>query len=530
LLDIIGFASLIKRKRGEARLTQESLALDVFGDAGRKADISRLENAKVANPQEATIQKLCQALNISHAEMESLRQSRPVASQLDIIPTLSREALQNLAARFNTEGSFDLSDEALRKELTKRADEFRALKAEVDAIPDTMRTLANLKAAAQDAIDRVDLAEVEHLMALVHETELEEAAKSAEIRANTALLRGKVEEAFRYLSAVADSFAAIDPEAPARKRINYMQILYAHGLRYGNSGLTHAATMIRYAIDQLDRERQSNLWAAAQNNLAIALEILGARTQGSEGADVIAQALTAYRNALMVCTRANHPISWATIQNNVGNVLEDQGIRTQGAEGAALLQQAVSAYHSALEVRTRAGHPVDWATTQNNLAGTLVQQGTRTQGAEGADLLAEAVTAYRNALEVYTHADHPVDWAMTQNNLAGALQEQGTRIQGAEGADLLSQAVTAFRAALEVRTRADHPVHWAMTQENIALCEAARAAHDTCPDPRPHLTAALEAVDNALTVFDPVHLSYNHAKATRVRDRIQAAHDALPRV
>jgi tetratricopeptide (TPR) repeat protein len=577
-LDVTGFAALIKRKRGEARLTQETLALDVFGDAARKADISRLENARVPNPQEATIQKLCKALNISTAEMEPLRQSRPSAAQLDNIPSLSREALQNLAARFNIDDCFELPDEDLRKQLTLRADEFRALKAEVDSIPDTMRNLANLKAAAQDAIDRVDLAEVENLMAIVHETELEEAAKSAEIRANTALLRGKVEDAFRYLSAAADSFAAVDPTSPARKRLGYDEILYAHGQRYGSTGMTYASDMIRDAIALLDRDTHSTLWAGAQNNLANALAGQGTRTHMAQGADLLAKAVAAFRNALEVFTRAEHPMDWAMTQNNFGNALQEQGIRTQGDEGADLLAEAVTAFRNALKVRTRVDYPVDWAMTQNNLAIALQRQSTRTQGDEGADLLAkavtafrnalkvrtrvdypvqwamaqnnlgialqeqstrtegakgaallaEAVTAYRSALEVRTRANHPVHWATTQNNLAIALQNQGIRTQGAEGADLLTQALTVYSAALEVRTRADHPVHWAMTQENIALCQLARANHDSCPDPRPPLTAALEAVDNALNVFDPVHMSYNHAKATRLRADIQAKLNALP--
>ena len=109
--------------------------------------------------------------------LELARKQETRASQLDNIMSLNSEALQNLAARFNIDDCFKLSDEALRKQLTLRADEFRALKAEVDAIPETMRNLANLKAAAQDAIDRVDLEEVENLMAMVNETELEEAAK-----------------------------------------------------------------------------------------------------------------------------------------------------------------------------------------------------------------------------------------------------------------------------------------------------------------------------------------------------------------
>ncbi|MGF1508393.1 MAG: hypothetical protein ACFB9M_02700 [Myxococcota bacterium] len=104
-------------------------------------------------------------------------------------------------------------------------------------------------------------------------------------------------------------------------------------------------------------------------------------------------------------------------QNNLGNALREQGIRTGGAEGAGLLAEAVTAYRNALEVRTRAALPQDWATTQNNLGNALSEQGIRTGGPEGAGLLAEAVTAYRNALEVYTRDALPQDWAMTQSNL-----------------------------------------------------------------------------------------------------------------
>ncbi|MCA3551112.1 MAG: hypothetical protein IOC76_00365, partial [Rhodobacter sp.] len=202
-------------------------------------------------------------------------------------------------------------------------------------------------------------------------------------------------------------------------------------------------------------------------------------------------------------------------------------IRTEGAAGAALLGQAVDAYRAALEVYTRADHPVHWATATQNLASALQEQGIRTGGAAGAALLGQAVEAYRAALEVRTRADHPVHWAMTVQNLAGAQQEQRIRTGGAAGAALLGQAGEAYRAALEVRTRADHPVDWALTQENMALLEQARAAHDTCTDPAPHLRAALDHVTAALTVFDPDHLPHNHAKAARLRDDLRAQLAAL---
>lgn len=143
----------------------------------------------------------------------------------------------------------------------------------------------------------------------------------------------------------------------------------------------------------------------------------------------------------------------------------------------------------------------------------------------------EAVSASNAALEFYNRNEHPMEWAAAQNNLAIAIaiaiEDQGNRTDGEQGTDLLAQAVTAFNAALELRTREGFPVQWAMTQQNIAIAEQARAGHDTCTNPRPHLTAALEAVENALTIFDPVHMSYNHTKATELRDDIQVKLDLL---
>lgn len=257
--------------------------------------------------------------------------------------------LQDLAREFGeeiTEGGPQVMEF-----LRSRATDFFALKAEVDSIPDTMRNLANLKAAAQDAIDRVDLEEVEHLMAMVHETELEEAAKSAEIRANTALLRGKVEDAFRYLSAAADSFAAVDPLEPARRRIlRYFAILWNHGLRYGGAGLPAAQRLLAPLLNETLKSSDAWLWAAGQNALAVSLQDQGIRTQGAEGAALLAKAVTAYRAALEVRTRTDHPVQWAMTQNNLGNALQHQGTRTQGAEGAGLLAEAVPAYRKSLEV------------------------------------------------------------------------------------------------------------------------------------------------------------------------------------
>ncbi|WP_299625405.1 helix-turn-helix domain-containing protein [uncultured Tateyamaria sp.] len=530
MLDPVAFGALIKRKRGEARLTQETLAGDVFGDSTRKADISRIENGRVT-PQEATIQKLCDALAISAAETEHIRQARPAAEQLANIPALSREELQNLGARFELEGAFSLPDDELRRLLTLKADEHRVLKAEVDSIDDRLKRLSNLKAAAQDAIARVDLDEVEELLSRVQEVELEEAAKTAELRANNALLRGRVNQAFRILCAAADSFGSVDPLEPARRRIQAANkafpMLYDHGLRYGGDGLTKSAEIIQQVLTVDLREQDAKLWAVGQNNLALALQNKGNRTNGPQGATRLAEAVSAYRAALQVLTRSDYPVDWAITQNNLGIALRNQGIRTDGPRGAQLFSEAVDAYREALEICTRSDHPLDWAMTQNNLGITLGDQGNSTTGPTGAKLLAEAVHVFRAALEIYSRADHSVNWAMTQNNLGNALQNQAIRTDGPQGATLSTEAVAAYRAALEVRTREDHPVQWAMTQKNLSIALHSRASRIDASYPHTDLTSACAAANRALEVFDPEHMSFEYVETTRVRDAILADLEAL---
>ncbi|WP_347100425.1 hypothetical protein [Sagittula stellata] len=371
---------------------------------------------------------------------------------------------------FDHDNPGEAADAVLAEYLNRKAQDYRALRAEIEGIDEGLKRLSNLKAAAFGAIEDGDLEEVEILLERVQEVELEEAAKTAELRADNALLRGKTEQAFRILSAAADSFGAVDPDLPADKRHAYMQVLYYHGLRYGGEGLPMSVQMTKDAL-----------------------------------------ALTPNNPSLLS----------AKLQNALANALLEQGTRTGGAASAALLAEAVTAYRAALEIRTRDAHPVDWAMTQNNLGNALQAQGTRTGGAAGAALLAEAVTTFRAALEVRTRDAHPVDWAATQNNLGIALQEQGKRTGGAAGAALLAEAVTAYRAALEVTTRDAHPVDWAETQENMALAEKARADHETCADSRPHLRAALAHVEAALEVYDPEHMAFDYGTATALKAHLE---------
>jgi tetratricopeptide (TPR) repeat protein len=490
---------------------------------------------------------------------------------------LSLDALQTLARAF---GETTLTQkDALIAFLTQKAADHRHLLAEIDALRGASTRIDNIRGAARAAIEALDYDEALHLLesarTIIREQlqePIELNARLSERQAAIALIRGDTQTAFSLLSAAADSFAALDPVVSAQKRRAYAKTLYEHGLRYGGSGLAYAIKLWRAACETLTEADHPLDWALTTQDLAVALETQGARTQGPAGTALLAEAVTCYRDALRVFTEADHPLDWAMTTQNLAGALQVQGARIQGPAGTALLADAVTCYRDALRVRTEADHPRDWAMTTQNLGLALEAQGDRTQGPAGTALLADAVTCYRDALRVSTEADHPLEWAGTTQNLANALSIQGERIQGPAGtalladavthlrdalrvfteADhpldwaqttqnlglaleaqsertqgpagtaLLAEAVTCYRDALRIFTEADHPLHWAITMENLARAEAALADHAATDDPVPHLRAALTHVTAALTVFDPVHTSYLHEIASRLRDSLRA--------
>ncbi|MCR9089636.1 MAG: hypothetical protein NXH97_23210, partial [Rhodobacteraceae bacterium] len=356
----------------------ESIMTSVFGDlsgedpgtiAALKITIGAAFDAFRRHPnyREAFTQDMVMALLQEHSVEVEWRAS--VDSKLDEIlrrlgggsaaladpEALSLEELQALAANFGE------AEGATKAELigfieTKRQ-EHEAFVAEINAINEQTAGLGNLRAAARAAAENLDYAEVETLLARVDEVETEIAAQTKELRADNALLRGRVDEAYRLLSAAADSFASVDALEPARKRLwKYTEKLLSHGRRYGGQGVGLSVNMTRIALLEVKEEEHPREFWAAQVFLGNALADQGSRTGGEVGAALLSEAVAAYRASLRVRTEADQPVDWAGTQNNLGIALRNQGTRTGGEAGAALLAEAVAAYRAALRVRTEADH------------------------------------------------------------------------------------------------------------------------------------------------------------------------------
>ncbi|MGX9357417.1 hypothetical protein ACS3SW_20240, partial [Roseobacteraceae bacterium S113] len=478
---------------------------------------------------------------------------------------------------FGIENVYERGDAELRGFMVDKARDFRALQAQISALPEASAEIATIKAEAEAAGEAGDLEKVVALLDKADALETVESAKTKVAVAEAAMLSGRLEKAYAAYSAAADSFGSVDPSAPIALRNNYFfGRFFDYGLLYGGDGLSLAAKMLKDAAGHLTDETstklrdaiQSNLalvrthlvnrlpvdqaqgllvevitafeqslqaspkdvdakaWAATNNNLGNALATKAQIADVAQAIKDFSQAVEAYEAALQVYTREELPNDWAMTQTNLGNALTQLGQRMRGAEASNFLSAAVTAFEAALEVRTQANKPAEWAATQNNLSNALSTLGQRMRGAEALRLLRAATAACQAALEVHTRDEMPLDWAMTQNNLGAVFQAQGLRTEGEEARQLFTFAVAAFEAATEVSKPDEKLVDWAMRQENLAITKL-HWARQVPEDAEARLAEALDHVDIALEVFDPEHIPYNFEKASRLREDILAALDGL---
>ena len=205
-------------------------------------------------------------------------------------------------------------------------------------------------------------------------------------------------------------------------------------------------------------------WAVTQVHLANALRAKAHAIGGS--ATLLARSADACRLALQVFTQDSSPQQWAGTQNNLGNTLREQAQASKEESPdrcAQLVAEAVEAYRLALQVRTRDALPYDWAETQDNLGSALGDQAEDAGNAqERTRLFGEALEAYRLALQVRTRESLPRQWGLTQQNIAYTLADQSRSASGEEMVLLLRQALEAMDACLSVFTEEIAPETYAM--------------------------------------------------------------------
>ncbi|XZN97615.1 MAG: CHAT domain-containing protein [Microcoleus sp.] len=205
------------------------------------------------------------------------------------------------------------------------------------------------------------------------------------------------------------------------------------------------------ALPILSHHENPIVWAAAQNNLAVAYT---ARIRGDRAFN-IERAIQSYQNTLQVHTRINLPAEWARTQMNLGNAYSN---RIEG-DRADNIEQCIEYYKAALLVFFPEAFPVQWADIQNNL-GLAYKE--RIYG-NVSDNIEQVIQCDRAALQIFTYEAFPEQWAKASSNLAIAYQERSL----GEPADNLERSITILQATLQVNTREAFPYKWANTQVNL---------------------------------------------------------------
>lgn len=395
-----------------------------------------------------------------------------VISDKDDILGLLREKLRlnerQIEAAFEAAGREGVAPERMGEALLDIARKYKSLREELQDTSGDNAEIKQKKALAKDALENGELdradAIFDEIIAIEDAAIDQRALEAAETRARKAelaILRLRYRDAADAYGAAAKRLPATCPTQKIEYRSLQANSLLNDGYEFGrNESLQRAIEVYQQLISEIVRDENPDAWATTQNNLGVALKVLGER---EPGANRLEGAVSAHRAALEERPRDLVPLDWAKTHSNLGNALLELGRRESGT---ARLEEAAATYRAALEELPRNRVAFDWATTQINLGAALQEIGTRESGT---DRLKEAVAALRAALEELDQDRVPLVWAMTQNNLGNALGELGTR---EEGTARLKEAVAAFKAALKERTRERVPLSWAATQNNlsIALC------------------------------------------------------------
>lgn len=412
-------------------------------------------------------------------------------AQTDAAGLKEKQTITDAALRgfFATLGRENPSLESLPQALGQIAGGFLAARAGTAADPTDTPEIRDLKAQARAALDANRRAEADALLARIADAQRTAASPALTQLATTYAQRGDLamsELKYAVAAGFFEQAAAIDP-VPDRAddyRVQQSNALSNLGTERGdNLALQRAIEIKRLLLTHRSREKNPDLWASMENDLAIDLQTLGVRQTDSA---LLAEAAAAYKETEKVFTRDRSPLQWAETQHNMGSIFTSLGEREAGTQH---YEDAVKAFNAALLERTEQRTPLPWAMTQNNLGDVLLRLGERRTGLEE---LQAAVKAFEAAERVETPQRYPLLWAKAESNRGAALIRLGQREAGLEH---LQAAVAAFRSALAVSTREVAPMAWAANQNNLGN---ALVSLDLKQGGADHLADAIAAYDAAL--------------------------------
>lgn len=277
------FGRLVRVYRERQGCTGAEVALKALGDAAKRARLSDLENGKVKKPHAKIVNALVDFFDMAEEEVEACRREPEPPPSADLPPDtgLPTELLENLAQRFGIDNP-DQPPAALAAFLKEKAKDYRQLKADMAALPKSDERVANVRAAAEEAIARGDFEEARARLDDAVEIEIrdhalvsaQKAAGLLNLKAKSHLLEGDADAAAASFQRGAEMVRPFDEVEFARLQYSSAIDLYKHGLRYGGTGLVYAIAAYEAALEVRTRAEHPVDWAMTQENLALTFEEL----------------------------------------------------------------------------------------------------------------------------------------------------------------------------------------------------------------------------------------------------------------
>ncbi|MEX0317607.1 MAG: hypothetical protein AB3N21_06635 [Ruegeria sp.] len=354
------------------------------------------------------------------------RKIENVAAKLDNLAAQSRDTLDALALRFGELTPEALSLPDLRTFLIEKARDYRDLRQEVEALRGTAPRIDNVLSAVEATIESLDLDEAERLLASVRETSaealrkpLEDNARVMEAQARIALMRGRPERAFTLLSSAADSFAALDPLEPSRRRLSYARAFYEYGERFGGP-VTELAERVAEAILGVVNDADPVIFSEAQNVLGLSLLSQGRYAADAHGSDLLERAVEAFT----IAGRVAEGHLRAAALDNLSLVRMTQAHRAAPADRSVLLRSAIEGSQAAIELFGDDQPSV--ARALNNLGNAHLMMADDLEGAELGNALDRAFEALDRATRLFGELGDIMNMAGARFGVATVVERQAT--------------------------------------------------------------------------------------------------------
>lgn len=467
----VRFGALVRERRGVEGLSLADLAVRAFDDAGRRGDISRIENGRIPNPQVKTVDALTVALNILP---EEVMLCRGISVPIDMPSRL----LRHLARRFGEQNP-NQPEAALIAFLESCAGEYSLLRERLAELSGTDDRIADLLYRAQVAVDdgsfplaRDLLIEAEELQQADRTlTEIGAQSRLREQRARINLLAGLAKDAAEDYRAAALMFQHFALPTAIDLLQKYAGSLQGYGAQF-DIAASHAARELLGLAASIAQDTRDKI--SITMNLASSIIELARRTGREEALPLLDKAMLLIAEA----SRTNEPGLAAAVAFQYGQVLKEQGIHSTGLKQQKLLSMAVIRYHEALDAIRETDELDTRAACNNNLASALRRLAYASPSIDRDPLFRAAATALGDSLSVRTRAYNEVLWARSSANLARALSDIFHHLLVEDGGELTERVRLAARDAIHrfqdvlgvLRSRARND--YAATLQDIATIHA----------------------------------------------------------